>query len=146
VATAPAGKRILVVDDEEGIRELVMESLGGRGFSVDCAASFEQALERTAKHSYDAILCDINLETDEGTVASGFELRDRICADLAARSAAQPPFIFMTGDLVDAAMNEQVGRQHSLFLQKPFRIAELISLLNETLAPVAVLQPKKSST
>jgi hypothetical protein len=43
-------------------------------------------------------------------------------------------------------MNEQVGRQHSLFLQKPFRIAELISLLNETLAPSAVLQPKKSST
>ena len=49
VAPAPAGKRILVVDDEEGIRELVTESLGGRGFSVDCAASFEQALERTNK-------------------------------------------------------------------------------------------------
>ena len=91
-------------------------------------------------------MCDVNLETDAGVVVSGFELRDRICADLAARSIAQPPFIFMTGDLVDAAMNEQVGRQHSLFLQKPFRIAELISLLNETLAPATVLQPKKSAS
>ena len=146
VPSAPSGKRILVVDDEEGIRELVSESLGGRGFSVDSASSFEEALERIAKHSYDAILCDVNLETDAGIVASGFELRDRICANLAARSVPQPSFIFMTGDLVDAAMNEQVGRQHSLFLQKPFRIADLISLLNETLAPAAVLQPKKSSS
>jgi two-component system NtrC family sensor kinase len=143
---SPTGKRILVVDDEEGIRELVMESLGGRGFSVDSAASFEEALERTARHSYDAILCDINLETDAGIVASGFELHDRICADLAARSVPQPPFIFMTGDLVDSAISEQVGRQHSMFLQKPFRIADLISLLNESLAPAAVLQPKNVSS
>ena len=50
-AVAPlAGKRILVVDDEEGIRELVAESLDARGVSVDCAASSEQALELVARH------------------------------------------------------------------------------------------------
>jgi len=146
VASAPDGKRILVVDDEEGIRELVAESLGGRGFSVDPAASFEEALEFTSRRRYDAILCDINLESDAGTVISGFELRDRICAELAIRSIAHPPFIFMTGDLVDTAISEQVGRQHSLFLQKPFRIADLLSLLNESFVPVAVFQPKKSSS
>jgi hypothetical protein len=47
----------------------------------------------------------------------------------------------MTGDLVDAAIGEQAGREGNRFLQKPFRIAELLSLLNDLPAP-AVLQPK----
>jgi two-component system NtrC family sensor kinase len=145
VAPSPAGKRILVVDDEEGIRELVTESLSGAGLLVDSSATFEDALERSARHRYDAIICDINLESDAGAIVSGFQLRDRICADLAARAIPQPPFLFMTGDLLDSTISEQVGRQHSLFLQKPFRIGELVSLLNESLSSSAILQPKDSS-
>jgi two-component system NtrC family sensor kinase len=146
-AAAPlTGKRILVVDDEAGIRELVADSLGARGIPVDCAASSEQALELAARHTYDAILCDLNLESESGLAVSGFEVHDRIIENLASRSAAQPPFIFMTGDLVDSAANEQVGHQGSRFLQKPFRIADLLSLLSESLSPAAVLQPKNSSS
>ena len=79
-AVAPlTGKRILVVDDEEGIRELVADSLGARGVSVDCAASSEQALELVARHSYDAILCDLHLESESGLAVSGFELHGRVC-------------------------------------------------------------------
>ena len=48
----------------------------------------------------------------------------------------------MTGDLVDAAIGEQAGRDGNRFLQKPFRIAELLTLLNELPSPV-VLQPKE---
>jgi CheY-like chemotaxis protein len=140
------GKRILVVDDEEGIRELVADSLGARGFSVDCAASSEQALELAARHCYDAILCDLHLESESGLAVSGFELHDRVCENLAARSSAPPLFIFMTGDLVDSAINEKVDRQGSRFLQKPFRIAELLALLSELLSPATVLQPKNNSS
>jgi two-component system NtrC family sensor kinase len=141
-AATLTGKRILVVDDEEGIRELVVDSLTARSISVDCAASSEQALELAARHSYDAILCDLNLESESGLAVSGFEVHDRIIENLASRSAAQPLFIFMTGDLVDSAANEKVGRQGSRFLQKPFRIVDLLSLLCEALAPAAVLEPK----
>ena len=95
---------------------------------------------------YDAILCDLNLESESGLSVSGFDLYDRIRENLASRSAIHPLFIFMTGDLVDSASDEQVIRQGSLFLQKPFRIADLLLLLNKTLAPAAVLQPKSSSS
>lgn len=146
-AVAPlTGKRILVVDDEEGIRELVADSLGARGVSVDCAVSSEQGLELAARHCYDAILCDLHLESESGLAVSGFEFHDRLCENPASRSVAPPLFIFMTGDLVDSAVNEEASRQGSRFLQKPFRITELIALLSELLSPATVLQPKNSSS
>jgi CheY-like chemotaxis protein len=134
------------VDDEEGIRELVTDSLATRNITVDCASASEQALELVGQHFYDVILCDVNLETEPGVSVSGFELYDRIRENLAARALVLPLFIFMTGDLVDIASDEQAVRQGSLFLQKPFRIAELLLLLNKSLSPAAVLQPKDRSS
>ena len=143
--SALSRKKILVVDDEESILELVTDSLGARGCLVDRAASSEHALELANRNSYDVILCDLNLESGSGKVVSGFDLHDRILENLAARSGPRPFFIFMTGDLVDAAIGEQAGREGNRFLQKPFRITELLALLNELPAP-AVLQPKNSSS
>jgi PAS domain S-box-containing protein len=145
-ASTLTGRRVLVVDDEDGIRELVTDSLTPRNISVDCAASREQALELVGQHSYDAILCDVNLESDLGVSESGFDVYDRIREYLASRSAIMPLFIFMTGDLVDFSSDEQAIRQGSFFLQKPFRIADLLLLLNKSLSPAAVLQPKSSSS
>jgi two-component system NtrC family sensor kinase len=141
--TPLARKKILVVDDEESILELVTDSLAGRGCLVDCAACSEHALELASRNIYDVILCDLNLESGAGKIVSGFELRDRIVEDSTRRSLVQPNFIFMTGDLVDAAIGEQGGAGAGKFLQKPFRIAELVAMLNELPATV-VLEPKKN--
>jgi PAS domain S-box-containing protein len=138
-------KKILVVDDEESILDLVIESLASRGCHADRASCSEDALERVARNSYDLILCDLNLESASGKLISGFELHDQIQKSLAARARPLPAFIFMTGDLVSASVSEQVGHNGNRFLQKPFRIAELLSLLNEALSP-AVLQPKNVSS
>jgi len=138
-------KKVLVVDDEESILELVTDTLGARGCLVDCASSSEHALELSKRNLYDVVLCDLNLECTSGKVASGFDLHDRIMEASAIRRGAQPMFIFMTGDLVDAAIGEHTGHENNRFLQKPFRIADLLELLNELPAPV-VLQPKNSSS
>ncbi len=148
-ASSPAlfsGKRILVVDDQESIRDLVGQSLGARGFSVDCAGSSKVALELAARHSYDAILCDLHLESETGLTVSGFEICDCIRRNLASRIAVQPVYIFMSGDLVDPKVNEHAGHQASRFLQKPFGIADLYSLLAEALCPDMTLQPKNNSS
>ncbi len=138
-------KRILVVDDEESILELVNDSLGARGCLVDRAASSEEALELANRNLYDVILCDLNLESVSGSVVSGFDLHDRIVEKISGRSTPRPIFIFMTGDLIEAAIGEQAGREGNRFLQKPFRITELLSLLSELPSP-AILQPKDSSS
>jgi CheY-like chemotaxis protein len=140
-----ARKKILVVDDEESILELVADSLGARGCHIDCAASSEHALELANRNIYDVVLCDLNLEAGGGAIVSGFKLRDRIVEDSIARGILQPQFIFMTGDLVDAAIAEHGGPQEGKFLQKPFRIAEMLELLNELPATV-VLQPKNNAS
>jgi PAS domain S-box-containing protein len=137
-----SGKRVLIVDDEESIRELVSESLRARDILVDVAASTEAGLDLATRHSYDAILCDLNLESESGSAASGFDLHDRIVETLASRSGPRPSFIFMTGDLLDATLSEHAGHRENRFLQKPFRISELISMLGELVAPAKELQPK----
>jgi PAS domain S-box-containing protein len=143
-SVAPAvGKRILVVDDEESILELVSDTLVVRGFQVDRAATPEHALDLAGRNSYDVILCDLNLGSESGHIVSGFDLHQRICEKAEARSAARPHFIFMSGDLVEPAIGEQAGREGNRFLQKPFRIAELLSLLEEIPAG-AVLEPKNN--
>jgi two-component system NtrC family sensor kinase len=138
-----SGKRMLLVDDEESIRELVSESLRARNILVDAAASSEEGLDLAARHSYDVILCDLNLETESGSPVSGFDLHDRIIEILKSRSSTPPSFIFMTGDLVDLTITEHAGHQGNRLLQKPFRISELVSLLGELVAPATELQPKK---
>jgi len=145
-SASPLGrKKILVVDDEESILELVTDSLGARGCSVDQASSSERALELVDRNSYDVILCDLNLESGSGKVVSGFDLHDRMIERVEARTGPRPSFIFMTGDLVAAAAGEQAGREGNRFLQKPFRITELLALLNE-LPSSDILQPKNSSS
>jgi CheY-like chemotaxis protein len=86
----------------------------------------------------------LNLESESGQAVSGFELCDRIVETLASRSAPQPAFIFMTGDLVDAAISQQANHQGSRFLQKPFRMADLLAMLAELPTTSSVLQPKNN--
>ena len=93
------------------------------------------------RDSFDAILCDLNLETEAGQPISGFELHDRICETIEARSGKHPVFIFMTGELVESAISEQADREGNRFLQKPFRMADLHTMLTEALSPAAALQP-----
>jgi PAS domain S-box-containing protein len=142
--TTLARRKILVVDDEESILELVADSLGAHGCLVDRASAPEPALDLAQRNNYDVVLCDLNLESDSGVVVSGFDLHDQIIRKIESRSAPRPVFIFMTGDLVDAAVGEQAGREGNRFLQKPFRIAELVTLLNDLPSP-ALLQPKNIS-
>jgi CheY-like chemotaxis protein len=139
------GKRILVVDDEESILELVADSLGTRACLVDRTTSFERAMEMAGRGSYDAILSDLNLATEEGLPVSGFDLHDHIYETIKARSGKQPVFIFMTGELVESAISEKADREGNRFLQKPFRIAELHALLVEALSPTPVLLPGNKS-
>ena len=121
-------------------------ALGARGFLVDRASSCERALDLAGQNEYEVILCDLNLESDAGNSVSGFEVQNRICEMAETRSGPRPHFIFMSGGLVEAAVRQQAGHQGNRFLQKPFRIAELLALLEELSATDTVLLPKNSST
>lgn len=116
---------VLVVDDEEGIREIVQEVLSARGVRVECAAASDEALAQVAASAYDAILCDFNLPGMRGP-----QLCEKIRAQLGPKT---PRFVFMTGELLDAAMINDFSSQGIAVLQKPFSMSVLTRLLTELL-------------
>jgi PAS domain S-box-containing protein len=121
------GHRVLVVDDEESIREIVQEGLVARGMHVDCSESSEAALAYLGSNACDVVVCDSNLPG-----LTGEQLLERLRA---GRSGSQPGFVLMTGDLVDSDAIKQFEKKGARIMQKPFHVAALASLLTEILQP-----------
>jgi PAS domain S-box-containing protein len=123
------GHAVLVVEDEEGIRELVQESLLSKGLSVDSVAGPEEALARLASRSYDAILCDYNLPG-----MTGQQFFEKIQTQL---GGAAPRFIFMTGELLESPLLESFKQRGARMLMKPFHMSDLMTILLDVLQPVS---------
>ena len=126
-AAALRDHSVLIVDDEEGIREIVQEGLSARGMKVQAAGSSEAALESVAKSTYEIILCDFNLPGMSGEKLFE-ELRSRLGSSL-------PRFVFMTGELVSSSDVARYREKGARILQKPFQISALAELLAELLQP-----------
>ncbi|MFQ5817424.1 MAG: response regulator [Terriglobia bacterium] len=118
----PGRGSVLVVEDEQYIREFLVDYLGAEGFRVDTVPNAAYALVRlcSAKR-YDLVLCDIKMP---GT--SGIELFQKISRkqpDLAAR------FVFITGDYLSPGTREFLASTPVRYLLKPFSVNELLALL-----------------
>lgn len=120
------GSSILIVDDEEDIRELVSEGLGTRGAAVDAASDADEAWSRLTGKTYDAVVCDFNLKG-----VGGLDLFNRV---LQKDSRRAPRFLFITGDLLDSDQISSLDKRGARALQKPFQISELASALEQFFA------------
>jgi len=117
-------RAILVVDDEESIRMLLMEGLSSHGLKVDCAGTAEEALSLVLREKYDAILCDLNL-SGSGPNADGYNVAQRLKI---AAGANKPELIYMSGDVVGDSEGSSAGLSFRR-LQKPFRITDVLNTL-----------------
>ena len=118
VPAAATGERILVVEDESGVRRVIQRILLSHGYDVVCAATCEEALERV--EGVDLVLTDVVLPG-----VSGSALVNRL-------REARPdlPIVFMSGykDPADALP------PHSAFLAKPFSREALLGKVAQALA------------
>jgi len=128
--TALAGRAVLIVDDEESIREIVQEGLTARGMKVEQASTAEEALALLANGDFDVVLCDLNLPK-----LSGAQLFEK----LRELKAVPPPCVFITGELVDSERVAEMRKKGASILQKPFRMSAMAKLLAEFFR----LQPSK---
>jgi two-component system NtrC family sensor kinase len=127
------GRSILVLDDEESLRSLLFEGLTARDLRVDCAATVEEALAFASQRSHDAILCDLNLSHNGGSL-SGKLAGERL---LAAAGDRKPALIYMTGELIETS--DKLGNPgQPRLLQKPFRISDVLATLQEVFAATLV--------
>jgi len=123
------GCSLLVVEDEDGIRELVGEGLTARGASVETVRTGEDAWSKLAARSYDLVVCDFNLGG-----LSGLELFERVRSQ---PTASYTKFVFITGELLDPPQIAALEERGAVALQKPFQLAELISAIEKSIAPAA---------
>lgn len=116
-------KKILVVDDEAGIREIIQFNLENAGFEVDCASSAEEALEKLGQE-HCLILLDVMMSG-----MSGF----RMAEVLRKEKNNQIPIIFLTAktDQNDLLTGFSAGGDD--YIPKPFSINEVIARVRAVL-------------
>jgi len=120
---AGASPRILVVEDEDVIRELLEQTLREEGFSVSVVATGEAALKRLEKSLFDVVLLDLNLPGMHGL--------NVLSAAPVTQTDAQ--FIVMTAfGSVDTAV-EAMKLGAFDYINKPFRIEELLLTLRRAI-------------
>jgi CheY-like chemotaxis protein len=119
--------RILVVDDNADIRELVELVLAGDGDEVSSVASGRVALEQLAREVYDLVVCDLQMPDVDGAA---------VYRAITQRPAPRPAVLLITG-YADAVGYEDFVRTVDVpVLVKPFDINELRAAVRRLLGRV----------
>ncbi len=118
--------RVLVVDDEDHITELVAMALGYNGFDVERAASGRAALLAAAGRRPDLIVLDVMLPD-----LDGFEVARRIRS--AEGAGSHVPIIFLTARDATADKVEGLRLGSDDYVTKPFSIEELVERVKAVL-------------
>lgn len=117
--------KILVVEDEPGIREVCHRTLTNEGYRVDFAENGAAAQNMLMKEDYDLLLVDIKTPVMDGKQLYHY-IEDRY-PELANR------VIFTSGDVSSNDTQEFLKQTGRPFLAKPFSPDELKALVGETL-------------
>ncbi len=109
--------RILVVDDEQHIRDILAETLRETGYNVDTAANGEDAVRKLRTGSFDLILLDIRMP-----VHSGLDV-----LKLLRRKGGFPPVMVITGLASSEEMDEARRLGAAKCIRKPFHLKTLLA-------------------
>ena len=114
-------KKILIVEDEAPISDLIRISLTKAGYETACAFDGAEAYDKILKGGYDLILLDVMLPE-----ISGFELLESL-------GPLGMPVIFLTamGSVQDKVKGLKLGADD--YIAKPFEIAELLARMEAVL-------------
>ena len=125
-------KQLLIVDDDQEIRELLNEYLTRAGFQVLTAAGGNEMRQQLAQHSPDLIILDIMMPGEDG-----FTLCQQIRRD------SQVPIIMLTAasDEADRVIGLELGADD--YIAKPFSPRELQARIKALLRRAEFRQPEK---
>lgn len=118
-------KKILVIDDEEWLREMVQLALRQRGYDVLEAENGSVGIEKARKELPDLVLCDVNMEKVDGYLTLS-SLRSE-------PTTAAIPFILMTGLADNAGMRHGMELGADDYLPKPFTLDALYAAVEARL-------------
>ena len=108
--------RVLVVEDQDDLREVVVETLREESFAVDESADGEEGLYKALNWDYDIVVLDVMMP-----VMNGWEVLDGL------RKEKQTPVLMLTA--LDQVCDKVKGLNHGAddYLAKPFDLTELVA-------------------
>jgi two-component system, cell cycle sensor histidine kinase and response regulator CckA len=122
---SPSSETILVVEDEEGIRELLKELLEMEGYTVFCAGLGSEAVDLAGNHdgAIHLLLTDVVMPG-----MSGRELAERLTA-----LRPEMKVLYMSGYTANVIVHHGLSGAETAFLQKPFTPATLLAKVREVI-------------
>ena len=119
-------ERLLLVEDDASIREIVSIGLKAAGFRVATAMDGRQGLASARSGGFDAVILDVMLPS-----LDGFE----VCREI--RKVSRVPIVMLTArtDLIDVVVGLESGADD--YVKKPFELPELIARLRAVLRRAA---------
>ena len=121
---ANKSKKILIVDDDHTIVELLSRVLGREGYQICTAFDGEEALFQLGAEHPDMILLDLNLPKLPG---------EEVCKQVRANEKTKDlPVIMITAKISESEkiIGKVIGANH--YITKPFNINDLISIVDDT--------------
>ncbi|MDQ1335346.1 MAG: two-component system, response regulator, stage 0 sporulation protein [Thermodesulfobacteriota bacterium] len=112
-------KKVLVVDDEKGIRFLLSEVLHNQGFEVSLARDGQESLDKLENDRFDLVVTDINMPRLDG-VAMLKRMK---------RTGRSEKIIIMSGDPSDQGLSDTEIPNLVTRLLKPFRLDNFLSVV-----------------
>ncbi len=121
------GASVLLVEDEHALATAVSEALRDSGLQVDHAGDGHDALARLREtQDYDLVICDLKMPRVDGMTL--YRAIAAAAPELARR------VIFVTGDVAGTDAERFLEESGCRWLAKPFRLADLLRAVRETLA------------
>jgi two-component system NtrC family sensor kinase len=117
------GKRVIVIDDEDAIVQMISEVLTNQGYKVDVAMDGDTALKKISQSRYDLALCDWRMPGVNGRQV--YERLEQNKNDISHR------FIFITGDVVNEHTQEFLKSRNKQCISKPFTLEEFSSAIGK---------------
>ena len=126
--------RILIVDDENALQDMVREILTQAGYETDAALSCAQAVERFRIGNPDAVLLDVNLPDGDGFSLFG-ELRE----------GRDVPVLFLSARDEDADRLRGLGLGADDYITKPFSMRELLARVKANIRRMSMVPAGKGA-
>jgi len=110
--------RVLIVDDEQSVRDLVAKTLTMADYDVDTAPDGPSALDRLQKNDYDLLITDLKMPGMDGLSV----IRE------ARQKSAALPIVIITGYSTEASAIEAINLGVCGYLTKPFRLPRVLAV------------------
>lgn len=122
----PSDKLVLIVDDDDSVRELIEFIVKKEGFRIEKAADGEEALSKARAVNPDLILLDLMLPK-----FGGFE----ILRELQSDETGTIPIVIITGRYTDRSTSDMIKQEPNVrdFIEKPVKPQVLSALIHKLL-------------